>query len=170
MVADVLARFGMTDCKGADSPIQSIAPVYGQAKQYSDVDQSTPLNEAEIKRLQQIIGSVLFMAFAVRYDIVPAVCIVSAMQGEPTKKVLEAAHHILRYLKKYPKRGVTFYPSNYKFIVYSDASQGADSKARGRTGGFGYFERADNKDIPNGLIFVNSNIKRSFQIQSLSRK
>jgi len=149
----------MTDCKGADSPIQFIAPVYGQAKQYSEVDQSTPLTLEEIKRLQQIIGCVLFMAFAVRYDIVPAVCIVSAMQGEPTKKVLEAAHHILRYLKKYPKRGVTFYPSNYKFIVYSDASQGADSKARGRTGGFGYFERADNKDIPNGLIFVNSSIQ-----------
>ena len=33
MVADVLERFGMTDCKGADSPIKFIAPVNGQAKQ-----------------------------------------------------------------------------------------------------------------------------------------
>ena len=81
------------------------------------------------------------------------------MQGNPTKNVLEAAHHILRYLKKHPKRGVVFYPTNFKFIVYSDASQGADSKARGRTGGLGYFERKDNKDLPNGLIFVNSNIQ-----------
>ena len=81
------------------------------------------------------------------------------MQGKPTKKVLEAAHHILRYLKKHPKRGITFYPTNYKFIVYFDASQGADSKARGRTGGFGYFERVDYPDLPNGLIFVNSNIQ-----------
>ena len=159
MVFDMLERFGMTDCKGADSPIKYIAPIYGQAKQYSEIDESTPLNKEEIKRLQQIIGCLLFLAYAVRYDIVTAVSIVSAMQGKPTKIVLEAAHHILRYLKKHPKRGVRFYPTNYKFIVYSDASQGADSKARGRTGGIGYFERADNKDLPNGLIFVKSNIQ-----------
>ena len=159
MAQDILERFGMTECKGADSPLKYIAPKYGQSKQYSEADQSTPLNEDEVKRLQQIIGCLIFLAFTVRYDIVTAVCIVSAMQGKPTKKVLEAAHHILRYLKKHPKRGITFYPTNYKFIVYSDASQGADSKARGRTGGFGYFERADNPDLPNGLIFVNSNIQ-----------
>ena len=80
------------------------------------------------------------------------------MQGKPTKKVLEAAHHILRYLKKHPKEKSRFIQPIINSL-YILMHRKADSKARGRTGGFGYFERVDNPDLPNGLILVNSNIQ-----------
>jgi len=60
MVVDILERFGMTECKGADSPIKFITPVYNQAKQSIHVTEGRENQENAAN-----IGCLLFMAFAV---------------------------------------------------------------------------------------------------------
>jgi len=60
MVVDILVRFGMTECKGADSPIKFITPVYNQAKQSIHVTEGRENQENAAN-----IGCLLFMAFAV---------------------------------------------------------------------------------------------------------
>ena len=59
-------------------------------------------------------------------------------QAKPTTRTLAAVMYFLQYAATYPDAALTYYPSDMRFVVWSDASYLSESNARSRVGGLHY--------------------------------
>ena len=125
----VAARFGLDKAAPSQYPIRE-----GQILEPNN-KQAT---EAEIKRYQAMIGSVMFAMIETRPDISFAVSAVSRFAQNPSNVHFEAAKLIIRYLKTTRTRGIRYGgpESEFKVIGYSDADWGGDKNTRKSTSGF----------------------------------
>ena len=122
-IPKVLARFFPNQIvKGAKSPALYVPPTYGKGDQISDQDNSPTLNKAGVKRLQEIVGSMLFYARAIDCTMLTAVNHLASLQSNPTQKVMEAAHRLLMYAAAYPRNEIKFMACGMVLHVQSDAS------------------------------------------------
>lgn len=86
-IPKVLARFFPNEIiRGAKSPAIYTPPNYGRGDQIEVEDTSQSLNEAEIKRLQEIIGSLLFYARAIDSTMLTAVNHLASLQSKPESR------------------------------------------------------------------------------------
>ena len=154
-VPKLLERFypGQT-LPGISSPAVYKPPRYGSNKglvfdSVGDDDDSPPLSEMEITRLQEIIGTLLFYARAVDYTILTAVSHLSSKQSHPTQNVLADANRILRYLAAYPQHILVFRACDMQLRAHSDASYCTRSNSRSVAGGIFY---CADSESPSGYI------------------
>jgi hypothetical protein len=122
------------------------------------VDESDRLDEGEVKRIQQIIGVLLYYTRAVDPSMLTAVARVACMQSQATVNVKKATDRLLLYAAKWPEAAITYKPSNMQLIGYSDASHGAEPGARSRAGGILYLGSKDQLDIINGSVLCISTV------------
>jgi hypothetical protein len=132
-VKGVLGRFGMLECKPAQTPMSD--PVSLIIKQ--------PRTEAEVIQMKSVpfreaIGSVLYLAVRTRPDIAVAVSILSKHVQEPRPAHWEGVKRILRYLKVSMTQGLRYEPVPGKqnsLSIHCDADWGAyPEDRRSRTG------------------------------------
>jgi hypothetical protein len=97
----MLRRFGMEECTPKSSPMRSHLRL-------SKDDCPAHPDAAAIKLYQQIIGSLLYLACCTRPDIALAVGQCAQYMSNPGPSHMEAAKHILRYIKGTPSVGLTF--------------------------------------------------------------
>jgi hypothetical protein len=102
-VKSVLDRFGMLECKPAQTPMSD--PVSLMIKK--------PRTEAKVSQMkdvpfQEAIGSVLYLAVRTRPDFAVAVSILSKDVQEPRPSHWEGVKRILRYLKSTMKQGLRY--------------------------------------------------------------
>jgi Reverse transcriptase (RNA-dependent DNA polymerase)/GAG-pre-integrase domain len=92
-VETVLARFGMSDCKPASTPL----PPGTQLRRGSDGDVAA----FALKNLpyRQAVGSLMYLAQMTRADLTYAVGVLSRVLDCPTQQHWDAFLHTLRYLK-----------------------------------------------------------------------
>ncbi len=100
----------------------------------STLSPDIPLNPQEIKRLQSIIGIVLYYARAVDSTLLTRVSKLSSLQSTGTTKVLEDAERMFQYCMSYPDANIHFHASDMQLICYTDASYLSESKSRSRGG------------------------------------
>eukprot|EP00873_Tetraselmis_striata_P034073 jgi/Tetstr1/454337/TSEL_004016.t1 len=125
-VTDLLERFNMTDCNPADIP--SVG---------NDARDSPALDDPSIFR--SLIGGLLYASTATRPDITEAVNRLCRAMSAPTRAHMEDAKHVLRYLKKYPDRGITFGGSDVLQLAgWSDSNHATMTSQGKATCGF-YF-------------------------------
>lgn len=55
-----------------------------------------------------LVGGLLYASTATRHDITEVVNRMCRAMSQPRRAHMEDAKHVLRYLKKHPKRGITF--------------------------------------------------------------
>jgi hypothetical protein len=148
----ILVRFGMQDCKPAYTPL----PHLRLHKRDYDPDDIQPPADQTLYR--EIIGSINHAAVWTRPDISHAISILSQYLHDPAQVHLNAAKHLLRYLK-----GTLHYRQIYsgtkkspKLVGYADADYANDEDDRKSYSGYCYF------------LFNNSApISYSFKKQSL---
>jgi hypothetical protein len=137
------------------APTLYIPPSYGSKKtQATYVDTSPAISIAEKKRLQEIIGVLLYYARAVDPTILYPVNKLSSLQSKPTQDVATAADRLLQYLHTYPSALIVYHPSDMTLHIHSDASYLSESESRSR-GAACYFlgDNTTNSDTPiNGLF------------------
>ncbi len=134
-IKNALARFGIQKTsRDTNSPIIYTPVIYG-ASQPPTTDDSAPLSTERIKRLQQIIGVLLYYARCTDSSILTAVNKLGSQQASPTVNVEAAAERLLQYLATWPVAIVTYHASDMHLIVFSDASYLSETSARSRTGG-----------------------------------
>ena len=157
-ISKLLQRFQPSGLKQAASPSNYIPPKYGQTTQYTNVDDSAVLTAAEKKRIQEIVGSLLYYARAVDLTMLTAVNAIASEQANPTQAVKAQADRLLAYAASYPNNKLVMHACDMILIVQSDASYLSRSKSRSVAGGIGYLGNKDDCTFVNGCMFAISNI------------
>nr|GEY73451.1 hypothetical protein [Tanacetum cinerariifolium] len=125
-VGDILKKFGYTDVRSSNTPIDKENPS-GKEGTGKDVD---------LHLYRSMIGSLMYLT-ASRQDIMFAVCACARHQVIPKECHLHAVKRIFRYLKGHPKLGL-WYPKDSPFdlVSFSDSDYGgATQDCKSTTGG-----------------------------------
>ena len=160
-----LARFDHPKPKKPqDNPFKYIPPEYGAKIQYApDEDQSEPLDEKGKKRIQEILGTLLYYARAVDPTILVTISHLSSQQAKPTVQTMAAVKHLLDYCATHPNATSRFHKSDMVLHVESDASYLSEPKAKSRYAGYHYLSidpKGTNIMYPplNAPVLVSANI------------
>ena len=152
-VQNALTRFGVTlNPEGTHSPMTYHPVVHGP--QVEQVDTSPTISAEKVKRIQQIIGVFLYYARAVDESMLCALNKLASKQSHPTEDLETDVNRFLQYAATYPNGKLTFWPSDLKLFVHSDASYCSETGSRSRSGGFfflGLNDTSGNDQINGGL-------------------
>jgi len=149
--------------KPVHSPYNWTPPQYGQTIQTPVRDPQGPtLDEHNKRRVQSIIGSLLYYARAVDPTILPAINTIAMQQSHATTETLQAAHQLLDFVSTYPNAALIYSKSDMILYVHSDASYLSAPKARSRTAGFFHLTKENHTRDPffNAPIHVESKVLR----------
>jgi hypothetical protein len=133
-IDSVLKRFGMADCNASSTPM--VAHTY-----LSKADSPEVPDKQTVKFYQQLVGSLMYVACATRPDIAMAVNSCAQFMSNPGPAHVEAAKHVLRYLKGTQDTAMVFTRSSdagaanvlYGFV---DADHAGDRDDRKSVGGY----------------------------------
>lgn len=121
-------------------------------------DTSEALSDSDKKRVQQIVGAVLYLGRALDTTLLCACGRVASAQAKPTQHTLAAAHHLLDYCATYPNVRLVFKPSDMILRMDSDASYNSERGARSRASYCAWLGKASDPTFVNGFIDVVSTI------------
>lgn len=133
-VLQILERFGMTNCRSVNTPMNS-------SERLSKAQAPSTLQEAdEMKNIpyQEAVGCLMYLSCCTRPDISYAVSHLSRYSANPGKPHWLAVKHLLRYLKGTSNLGLTYYRKEDAITGYCDADYAADTDGRKSTSGFVY--------------------------------
>ena len=125
--------FGVGECRTTSTPA-----VPGSKLQARQVDDQ-PLSAADADNYRSIVGWLIFLKHRVRLDIDNSVRELSMYQEHPQTSHWRAMVHCLRYLSRYPDRGIKFVrndlPVEADIICYVDSSYAENVDTRRGTSG-----------------------------------
>eukprot|EP00543_Licmophora_paradoxa_P007764 CAMPEP_0202441050 /NCGR_PEP_ID=MMETSP1360-20130828/331_1 /ASSEMBLY_ACC=CAM_ASM_000848 /TAXON_ID=515479 /ORGANISM="Licmophora paradoxa, Strain CCMP2313" /LENGTH=170 /DNA_ID=CAMNT_0049055771 /DNA_START=1184 /DNA_END=1694 /DNA_ORIENTATION=- len=85
------------------SPHKHEIPQYGAKVQYPDDEDTSPaLDATDTKRVQGVLGTLLFYGRAIDSTILPAIGTIATQQSNPTRNTMQAITKLLNYFL-YPK-------------------------------------------------------------------
>jgi hypothetical protein len=132
-IESLVKRFDMKDCKPKLTPM---TPGLHLSK---DDCPATPDKE-QTRAYQQLIGSLMYVACGTRPDIAYAVSTCAQFMSNPGPRHMEAAKHIVRYLKGTSHVGLKYSKQTpelaNKLFGYVDADHASDSDDRKSVGGY----------------------------------
>jgi hypothetical protein len=96
-------------------------------------DSLPKLDKKGIKRVQQIVGSILYYAQAVDMTVLIALSTIAIEQTTATEKTMAKCVQLLNYLAYHSTAKVRFYASDMIMNIHSDASYLSAGSARSRT-------------------------------------
>jgi hypothetical protein len=117
------------------SPYKATTIHYGAKVQRVEEDKSPPLTTDQIKRVQKIVGTLLYYGRAVNSTLLTALSAIAARQSNSTQAVVEACHQLLDYVATHPNAGIRYHACDMILTVHTDASYlselGGKSRAQG---------------------------------------
>jgi hypothetical protein len=123
---------------------------------------STPKLDANgIKRVQKIVGSILYYSRAVNMTVLIALSTIAVEQTKATEKTMAQCTQLLDYLSGHVDAKVRFHASDMILNIHSDASYLLEANARSRACGhfFMGWMPQDGKSIRlNGAFHVSTTI------------
>ncbi len=152
------------------APHQWTRPVYGARVQYAPApDDKALLPAADIKRVQQVVGTLLYYARAVDSTMLVALNAISASQSKATENTAAAIVHLLDYAATHPNAILRYQRSDMVLHIHSDASYLSAPEARSRAGGHHFLSSrpADPTKAPsrqptnNGSIHAECSVLRN---------
>ncbi len=151
-----------TPSKPQHAPHKHSEIQYGAKTQFTDpADESPPLPKEGIKRLQQIIGTLLYYARAVDSTLLVALSDLSSAQANGTEATKLAATQLLDYCATHSEASIRYCASEMALQIHSDASYLSVPKGRSRAGGHIYLGSASTSAKPmlnNGAVLTISGI------------
>jgi hypothetical protein len=121
--------------KPQHSPYKHAPIIYGAKVQYATgPDDSTPLDKDGVKRVQAIVGALLYYARAVDNKLLVALSELGQQQAAATEATNDAINQLLDYVATYPADGITYRASDMVLSAHSDAAYLNVTKARSRAG------------------------------------
>jgi hypothetical protein len=121
------------------SPYATAPRKYGkEAQDPLPQDDSPPATKEEIRRIQQIVGSILYYARAVDLTLLPALSTIASQQAKATKKTIKSTEQLLDYLATNMNAKICYRASDMILNIHSDASYLSEARAMSRAAGY-YF-------------------------------
>ncbi len=134
-----------------------------EAQRSPPVDTLPILDKKGIKRVQQIVGSILYYAHAVDMTVLMALSLIAMDQTKTTEKTMAWCTQLLDYLAYHSDAKVRFYSSDMIMNIHLDASYLSEGRARSQTCGHFFIGwlPADGAPIRlNGEFHVSTNVIR----------
>jgi hypothetical protein len=140
--------------KPVHAPHRFNPPQYGVKVQLTaPADRSAPLQPSGCKRIQQIVGTLLFYGRAVDSTLLMTLSSLASRQTKATEQDASDTDHLLNYCATHPNATLRYHASDMILKVHSDASYLSESNARSRTGGHFYLGNLPDKpEVHNGAI------------------
>jgi hypothetical protein len=113
-----------------DSPHPWTAPKFGAHQQFAATDSTPVLDAANTKRIQEVLGALLYYARAVDCTMLAAIGTLSGQQAQATKQTMIGITQSLNYCATHPEAVIEFRASNLCLHVESDASYLSEPKGR----------------------------------------
>jgi hypothetical protein len=95
-------------------------------------DQTEPASEPQIKRIQQITGTLLFYVRAVDPTMLIPLSTIATAQSIATQHIIHATNQILDYCATHPDATITYRASDMILKIHRDASYLAETKTRSK--------------------------------------
>ena len=161
-IGDILLREGWSHPKRPQhSPHKHRPIVYGAKGQYvPPEDTSTPLDKAGVKRVQRIVGALLYYARAVDNKLLVALSAIGSQQAAATENTNTAVAQLLDYVATYPDDGLLFRASSMHLAAHSDAGFNNESKGRSRNGAHIFLSEDENSPRWNGALLTLASIMK----------
>jgi hypothetical protein len=149
--------------KPQHSPHKHRPITYGAKAQLSndDEDTSPPLDAAGIKRVQRIVGSLLYYARAVDNKLLCTLSAIGMNQAAATQSTLAECNQLLDHLALHPNDGTTYKASKMILAAHSDASYLSETKSRSRAGAHIFLSNDDPIPQSNGPVLSIAAVMRS---------
>jgi hypothetical protein len=142
------------------SPHRHNPKQYGVTIQLTDEPDLTALLPLEgIKRIQKIVGTLLYYARAVDSTMLVSLSSLASRQSKATERTNQDIDQLLNYCATHPVAILRFHGSDMLLKIHSDAGYLNESKARSRAGG--HFSLGNNPGSPhldNGPILTPTGI------------
>ena len=139
---------------------------YGATQQLTKApDTIYPLELSEVKRIQKIVGTLLYYARAVDATMLVALGTISSKQANATQTTSICVNQLLDYCHTHPDAKLRYHASDMIIHIHSDASYNYEAKARSRAGGNFYLGNTASVRRTmhnNGDILNTSTIMRNF--------
>ena len=124
-----LQKYNHIARKKQNCPYKPAEKKYGKDAQNPLPDNTSPrLDEKGIKKIQQIVGSILYYARAVDLTTLIALSSIASEQTTATEKTMSAAMQLLDYLASNPNATIRYYASDMVSNIHSDASYLSERK------------------------------------------
>ena len=109
--------------------------IYGVKEQLTpEDDTSPPLENQGTKRVNVIVGALLYYARAVDNKLLVGLSAIGYQQAAATQRTNEAINQILGYCATYPVDGILYRSSNMVLCAHYDAGFHNESKGHSRAG------------------------------------
>jgi hypothetical protein len=116
-----------------------VAPIqYGARVQRVKVDTRQPLTPKEIKRIQDIVRTLLYYVQAVGPALLTALSAIAACQSNDTLAVADACHQLLDYVATHPNAGIQYKACNMVLLFHKDGSYISEPGGKSREAGHPY--------------------------------
>ena len=153
-----------TPSKPQHAPHAWNKPIYGATRQFApDADESPKLTPPGVKKVQEIVGTLLYYALAIDNTLLVALGDLASAQAQPTEQTWDKIIWILNYAATHPNAEIQYQASDMCLQCHSDASYLSAPQARSRASGFFFLSDLPTKVDPekatlNGAIHINSKI------------
>lgn len=154
---DLLEKTGLTDAPEQSNPLPAPIKTMGHQTAYAEEDTTPAMTPEQMETSRSFVGGALWAAVICRADIGHA-CpeLISMLNNKPTQKTWNQVLHLAGYLKRHPNLGVTYYPSDMKLMVHTDANY---KTPYAKSGGLHFLGRDNDPDWVNGPIYTMSKIQ-----------
>jgi Reverse transcriptase (RNA-dependent DNA polymerase) len=147
------------------SPHPWIKPIYGKSPQLTpEIVFSPPLGPADRKRIQEILGTLLYYARAVDSTLLTAISSLASQQTKGTQATMKSITQMLNYCATHPDAVIRFVASDMILHVASDASYLTEEGAKSRAAGYHFLSAHPSKNLhappSNGAITVFCQVLR----------
>ena len=146
------------------SPHPAPPKKYGaEAQTPVPTDDSHLLPKERIRRIQAIVGSILFYARAIDNTVLVALSSIAMSQAKATENTENIVEQLLDYLATHPNASVLYRASDMILNIHSDASYLNEPNGRSRVAGFYFLGSSSLPGQPitmNGAIHVSCSVIR----------
>ncbi|QRW07704.1 Copia-like polyprotein/retrotransposon [Ceratobasidium sp. AG-Ba] len=148
-INDILARFGMSDCKTCDTPMAE--SLYLPKLDSPSIDRTL---------YQQLVGSLMYAMISTRADIAFPTGLLAQYAANPGKEHWDAGKRVLRYLKGTSNLGIVYHrSSDLKLLGYVDADYAGDKNTSRSTTGWAFL-------LAGGVIAYSSRKQPTISLSS----
>jgi hypothetical protein len=119
-----------------------------------EVNTAQLLSPKEIKRIQDIVGKLLYYAQAGDPTLLATLSAIAAPQSNGTRAVADACHQPLDYVATHPNAGIWYKACNMVLSVHTDASYISKPHSKSQAASCFYLSNRNDKDFNNGTILT----------------
>ena len=157
-IEKVLLKYGLTKPTHTQlTPHRHREIKYGATHKLIPAEDNIPaLDAAGVKRIQAIIGALLYYAQAVDNKILVVLSVIGSKQAAATEDTYTSTKQLLDYVDTYPNDGIIYH--SIKMVLSSHAESGLHNESKGRSQGGAHIFLSDNDPEPrrNGPVLTIS--------------